>query len=403
MNSQFRPTMGELTSLLISGISYTDIIASTPRYLGASAMVPSEGSRHTTPATNDMHVLFRAKNGKIRAMLNSCPHRNNELIPVGKIVDGCKRTRAGNVARNGNIICPFHQYTFNQEGALVAAPAFSQSKDKQPCIALNMVKTEQVGGLIFEAGKGAAQMLSDVYQSKSLAKLGIIPFDFSDMTFHSIDESNEKFSALTAMEVFGDTDHVDNIHKDSFNQLIDMGNLWLERGEHWNIQFVGWREKTTKICAEYQCYRDAVLVQGNIPQYGAVWMIFGPYTTFEWYPTDMPNEHVFVVSTFVPDQGGGCRNVVEWYAPNALLARNPELVTALKSAYAVTAEEDRELCNSTEQGRRTLVENGCAHQKLGPTHPLQEGCVDYYYEMIKGYIASIKHGNEHVQKLSAVA
>jgi hypothetical protein len=118
-------------------------------------------------------------------------------------------------------------------------------------------------------------------------------------------------------------------------------------------------------------------------------MMFGPCTTFEWYPTDVPGEHIFVVSTFVPNEGGGCRNVIEWYVPEALLLRNIELVTKLKKAYAVTASEDRELCISTKRGRRALVDNGYGAQLLGPIHPREEGCIGHYYNMLRMYLTTM--------------
>ncbi len=388
MKSPFCPTVGEIVSQQFQDGSFAQIIAVTPRYLGADAMVRTPLSRHTTPSTGDAHALIRSKGGKIRAVLNACPHRNNQLFPVGLTVNDVLVQRAGNVSQNESIVCPFHRYTYNPKGEFVYAPVFAE-EEKKPCLALNSIAIEQVGGLIFEAGRGAPEMLQDVFAEASFVRLGIEPFDLKKSVLHSTEETHEVFSALDAMEVFGDTDHVDDIHKASFNQLVDMQNLWLGYGKHWSIQFVGWRKETTLVCDAYRDYREAVLSQGNIPLYGAVWMMFGPYTTFEWYPTDVPGEHVFVVSTFVPNESGGCRNVIEWYVPEALLVRNPELVGKLKKAYAVTAAEDRELCISTKRGRRALVDNGYSNQKLGPIHPHEEGCIGHYYNMLRMYLTTL--------------
>ncbi len=395
MMNQFCPTVSEIVSQQFHGGSFAQIIAVTPRYLGADAMVRTPLSRHTTPSTGDQHALIRGKDGTIRAVLNACPHRNNQLFPVGLIVNGVRGQRAGSVSKNDSVICPYHRYTYNAKGEFTFAPVLAEG-DEKPCLTLNNIAIEKVGSLIFEAGCGATEMLQDVWGEESFARLGIVPFHLKGTVLHSVEETQEIFSALDAMEVFGDTDHVDDIHQTSFNQLVDMQNLWLVYGKHWSIQFVGWREKTTKVCKEYQDYRDAVLSAGNTPLYGAVWMMFGPYTTFEWYPTDVEGEHVFVVSTFVPQDGGGCRNVIEWYVPEALLLRNPELVTKLKAAYGVTASEDRELCISTKRGRRALVDNGYSEQKLGPIHPREEGCIGHYYNLLHMYLIT------RVNKASAV-
>ena len=388
MKQNFAPTMQELVTANFGGVTFADIIAATPKLLGNEAMLPTVNSRHTTPSTGDAHVLSRHPDG-IRAALNTCPHRNGRLVPVGEEVNGNPVTRDGKLTPNGSMVCHWHRYTYDEQGTLIFAPAYKKG-ETLPCLKLNTVALEQFDGLLFEAGHDAAEMLQDVMKSPSLKRLGIVPFEMKGTVLYDVQESIETFSALTAMEIFGDTDHVGDIHKVSFDQLVDMMKLWLEMSTHWSIQFVGWRKDTTKVCAEYKAYRDLVLRGGNTPRYGAVWMIFGPNTTFEWYPTDVEDEHIFVVSTFVPIAKGGCRNVVEWYVSEATLLRNPELVRALMAAYAVTASEDRVLCNSVELGRRTLVENGFGHQRLGPAHPVEEGCVTHYYNMLAMYCEQLR-------------
>jgi choline monooxygenase len=364
-----------------------------PRYLGTTVMVPSKLDRHTTPATGDQHVLARGLDGEIRAFLNVCPHRNNQLVPVDRAVNGVSRvSRKGKLTPNGSLVCPFHRYTYDAHGDIVFAPAFEERKCT-PRLSLEGVSLRACGDLLFERTGEYPLLLADVMEHEEFARLGIRPFDLQGMKLAAVDASIEKFSALTAGEVFGDTDHVDDIHRDSFDQLVDMSQLSIDvKSLDWSMQFVGWREKTTVICDEYFAYRAAVLAKGNIPRYGAVWMLYGPCTTFEWYPTDVPDEHVFVVSVFEPLPDGGCRNLIEWYAPRALKERNPELLPALRDAYAVTAAEDRELCLSSEEGRRTLVQNGLGERTLGPTHPLQEGCVDHYYAMLAQQLSALASG-----------
>jgi hypothetical protein len=90
---------------------------------------------------------------------------------------------------------------------------------------------------------------------------------------------------------------------------------------------------------------------------------------------------VFVVSVCVP-KGPECVNVVEFYTERGLPASATEVVDALVEAYQITAKEDRALCLSMESGRDTLIAYGRGDEPLGPMHPIEEGCVRHYFEVL---------------------
>jgi Rieske 2Fe-2S family protein len=57
-------------------------------------------------------LLVRAPGGRVRLFANTCRHRGHELLPVGGASD--RRT----------IQCPYHAWTYDLTGALLAAPGF---------------------------------------------------------------------------------------------------------------------------------------------------------------------------------------------------------------------------------------------------------------------------------------
>jgi len=71
----------------------------------------------------DVSVLLTvpAAGGQVRAFANTCRHRGHELLPDGKTAD----TRA--------ITCPYHSWSYGLDGAVIAAPEFSdvQTFDRQ--------------------------------------------------------------------------------------------------------------------------------------------------------------------------------------------------------------------------------------------------------------------------------
>ncbi len=383
MELTFRPTMEDLCGALFAQDKFGAIVAASPRFLGFAGAISEKTDRYVSAFTDDQHLLVRGTDGQIRCFLNTCRHRNAQLVPLGHMVNGKMVTRTGKVAPTGAITCPLHRLTYDEKGTLRTALAFP----KTPCLKLHEVPIEMVGGLIFETGRGAYSQLASVMDSPGFKKFGITPFArAAKMALGFSETSEEDFGTVTFMEVFGDTDHVDDIHVSSFHQQVDMSTLELEYGEDWSVQFVGWREKTTTVAPEYQRYRGLVLARGGKPKFGAVWMSYGPNMTFEWYPLGKDesgeDQTAFVTSVCIPN-GMKCKIVVEFYFPASLLATEEgwNLAQALRDAYMLTAEEDRYPCISMEKGRRTLVENKHGDEGLGPIGP-QEGCVAHYYNLL---------------------
>jgi phenylpropionate dioxygenase-like ring-hydroxylating dioxygenase large terminal subunit len=77
-------------------------------FLGLSASVPSFGSWRTVDLVDSPLLLWRDTTGRVRLHLNSCRHRGV------KIAEG-----AGSAAR---LSCPFHAWTYDPDGRLVAVP-----------------------------------------------------------------------------------------------------------------------------------------------------------------------------------------------------------------------------------------------------------------------------------------
>jgi choline monooxygenase len=84
------------------------IFGSGAHFLGLSANVPEPGSWRSMDLVDTPLLLCRDKTGQVRLYLNSCRHRGV------KIVDGS--------AQAARLSCPFHAWTYDLDGRLVAVP-----------------------------------------------------------------------------------------------------------------------------------------------------------------------------------------------------------------------------------------------------------------------------------------
>ena len=81
-------------------------------------------------------LIVKGKDGELRAFHNACTHRGTRLV----------REAAGHRA---NFRCPYHSWTFGQDGALLSAPDFEGFNTTKEQCALKQVRCEVVAGLIF--------------------------------------------------------------------------------------------------------------------------------------------------------------------------------------------------------------------------------------------------------------
>ena len=80
-------------------------------------------------------IVVRGRDQQVRAFWNSCRHRGSRI---------CEQQRG----RAPRLTCPYHQWTYGLDGALLAARSMAEDFDKQDH-GLTPVALENIGGLIF--------------------------------------------------------------------------------------------------------------------------------------------------------------------------------------------------------------------------------------------------------------
>jgi glycine betaine catabolism A len=104
-------------------------------YACTVAHVKNPGDYFLFELAHNSIIIVRGRDGEVRAFWNSCRHRGARI---------CEGQRG----RSPRLMCPYHQWTYGLDGALLAARGMADDFDKADH-GLNPVALENIGGLIF--------------------------------------------------------------------------------------------------------------------------------------------------------------------------------------------------------------------------------------------------------------
>ena len=132
--------------------------------------IPAAGDWKVARLGTQSLVLLRDENGSIKSFHNTCRHRGSVL---------CTEEQ-GRFAR-GRIVCPYHAWTYDLDGQLVATPRRMETPDFRPeDFPLFGVAAERWGGFVFiNLGREAAPLSASLgdraerYQRYALPELRI--------------------------------------------------------------------------------------------------------------------------------------------------------------------------------------------------------------------------------------
>jgi Rieske 2Fe-2S family protein len=112
--------------------------------VGFSSLVAQPGDQRAEPAGTGSVLLARDDDGILHAFANTCRHRGHELLP------------AGGSAQHNAIICPYHSWTYDLDGALRFAAGFPRGGLDRSEWGLAALPVTEWHGLIFVDGSGGA-------------------------------------------------------------------------------------------------------------------------------------------------------------------------------------------------------------------------------------------------------
>lgn len=104
-------------------------------FAGHSCEIPSPGDYFTFAIGNDSLIIIRDDDGTIQALWNICRHRGTQLCaePAGTV---------------GRLICPYHQWSYSRDGALVSCRGMQDDINKQE-LGLLKAHVRDLEGMIY--------------------------------------------------------------------------------------------------------------------------------------------------------------------------------------------------------------------------------------------------------------
>jgi len=149
---------GESTMLPAEAYTSPDVLAWERRHffaaswvcLGRVEAVFPEGRTQVAATVGDVGVLLsKGAGGAVAAFANTCRHRGHELLPDG----GTSVKRA--------VVCPYHAWSYDLSGALIAAPGFREVASFDPAAhGLVRLPAEVWHGWVFVNALGTAAPLA---------------------------------------------------------------------------------------------------------------------------------------------------------------------------------------------------------------------------------------------------
>lgn len=329
-----------------------------PRYIGSATVVPENGDYYVLPQENGGRMLVRNAQGQVQLLSNVCRHRQAVMLQ-GR---GNLRTQ-GTGHAGGNIVCPIHRWTYDNNGKLLGAPHFGQD----PCLHLQNYPLQEWNGMLFEAnGRDVRADLAGMQLREQLS--------FEGMVLHHVEMHTCRYNWKTFIEVYLEDYHVAPFHP-GLGNFVTCDDLKWEFSREFSVQTVGVAPTFGKPGSDvYKQWHEVLLNyrNGELPERGAIWLTYYPHIMVEWYP------HVLTVSTLHPVSPSETMNVVEFYYPEEIAAFEPEFIAAQQAAYMETALEDDEIGERMDAGRRALMQRG--DNEVGPYQSPMEDGMQHFHE-----------------------
>jgi glycine betaine catabolism A len=144
--------------------------------------LPNPGDSQVIDVLGESVLIVRNREGQLRAFYNVCRHRGSRLCRAAdEVVAPGRVALAGGITAGRLIVCPYHRWSYDLNGALVAAPHLSGSDFNKQEFHLYPVGIDTWGGFVFlnltpsEAQPLAAQLegIPERLQRYPLAQLRI--------------------------------------------------------------------------------------------------------------------------------------------------------------------------------------------------------------------------------------
>jgi carnitine monooxygenase subunit len=284
-----------------------------PLVAGLSGDIPEAGDVMLFDATGPSILVIRDNSGKVRAFLNMCTHRGAKLIEESE-------PWQGKVKR---IICPFHAWSFGNDGRLIAQP----SKDSfSECDIggrdLIAVPCEEYAGLIFVQPDANADQINAAAHLGSLAPImDMLELARAEPVKRGILSADANWKL--ALDTYGENYHFATLHASTIGQTFFTNvGIFDAFDQHFRVNFPD---------------KGILNASPTAPEYGGVHYIF-PNTVL-FFGSIVPGVHFTQLFRLFPI---GVDKMICHFAVYA--------------PFGIENEEHRQMCLAAYDGTSTVVQ-----------------------------------------------
>ena len=176
-----------------------------PQIIGMSGDLAEANSFFTINDFGPSIIATRDPAGKFKAYANVCSHRGAEIEQEKRGV-------------KSKFSCPFHGWTFNNQGSLVGYPQSKQFGEiDKDCYGLTELPCLEKYGFLWVHPNSKGEInLKDLLGDKLEEEFSA--WDFNKLIFSNEEEYQTDMNWKLAIDTFGETYHFSVLHKDSLFQ-----------------------------------------------------------------------------------------------------------------------------------------------------------------------------------------
>jgi phenylpropionate dioxygenase-like ring-hydroxylating dioxygenase large terminal subunit len=350
-NAPMAVSVKEYTDAARFELEKRELFGKLPLLACLSRDIAQPGEMFTFDVAGPAILIVRGQDGKARAFLNMCSHRG------ARLVDGCAKKKL--------MVCPFHAWSFDLEGKVVAIPG-EEGFDGIDRATRNLVRVPvgEWGGMIFvKAHPGEEEIDVEAW----LGDLGpqLLTLDLAGAKPIKLDRVETQANWKYCLDTYGEAYHFSTLHQTTFGTSSRSNvALYDNFGLHYRVGFT------------HNSYQDLVgKPESEWPEtpYGGSHFIF-PNSIVYGAPMEGGGSMIGMYRLYPGESVGRCQTLLSVHRASNTPDTTPDeafsgahdyIVSVVTSEdYSVSREGQRNLENAPSDYRIVFGRNEAALQDV---------------------------------------
>ena len=186
-----------------------ELFRNYPQFVGPSCMIAEAGDYFAFDDSGVPILIVRNQQGELKAFVNICSHRG---APLNECLSG--------KAKKGHLFsCPYHGWTYDLDGKLVAVPFGSEGFDSidRDSLGLKPLQVEEKNGLIFVMPN--PQLSFNIDEVLGGLDERLSGFGLQDHHYLGAKQVHTNFSWKLNMDTFHEFYHFEFLHPETIGQM----------------------------------------------------------------------------------------------------------------------------------------------------------------------------------------